>query len=155
MTHFFPTRRFSYLPKGKLCVLLAGLGFMLPGFVLMFALSWLYLSTGIMQTVAATAAFLGVQPAVIALIVRAVHRIGGHILLDRWLWGIAAVAGLAALVGPPLWLTLPIAGLAYVFAARHQPFPARLLLALPGGLRRYFACFMLAGYLGGRSSAPH
>src|SRR3546814_7974272 len=87
---------FGTLPKGKLGGLLAGLGFMLPGFVLMFALSWLYLSTGIMQTVAATAAFLGVQPAVIALIVRAVHRIGGHILLDRWLWGIAAVAGLAA-----------------------------------------------------------
>src|SRR3546814_18891724 len=89
---------FGTLPEGKLGGLLAGLGFMLPGFVLMFALSWLYLSTGIMQTVAATAAFLGVQPAVIALIVRAVHRIGCHILLDRWLWGIAAVAGLAALV---------------------------------------------------------
>src|SRR3546814_1663776 len=62
---------FGTLPKGKLGGLLAGLGFMLPGFVLMFALSWLYLSTGIMQTVAATAAFLGVQPAVIAQIGRA------------------------------------------------------------------------------------
>src|SRR3546814_12743056 len=44
---------FGTLPKGKLGGLLAGLGFMRPGFVMMFALSWLYLSTGIMQTGAA------------------------------------------------------------------------------------------------------
>jgi chromate transporter len=144
---------FGTLPKGKLGGLLAGLGFMLPGFVLMFALSWLYLSTGIMQTVAATAAFLGVQPAVIALIARAVHRIGGHILLDRWLWSIAAVAGLAALVGTPFWITLPIAGLAYVFAARHQPLPASLLLAVLVGVGLYFAWITFAGYVGGSASA--
>src|SRR3546814_17716339 len=108
-----------------------------------------------MQTVAATAAFLGVQPAVIALIVRAVHRIGGHILLDRWLWGIAAVAGLAALVGTPFWITLPLAGLAYVFAARHQPLPASLLLAVLGGFGIYFSWIMFAGYVvGSESAAP-
>src|SRR5215217_2517982 len=106
---------FGTLPKGRLGGFLAGLGFMLPGFLLMFALSWLYLSTNITQTVAA-AAFLGVQPAVIALIVRAVHRIGQHVLLDRWLWAIAIVAGLAALAGTPFWVTLPFAGMAYMFA---------------------------------------
>ncbi|GJE71736.1 chromate efflux transporter [Methylorubrum podarium] len=135
---------FGTLPKGRLGGLLAGLGFMLPGFVLMFALSWLYLSTNITQTVAA-AAFLGVQPAVIALIVRAVHRIGGHVLLDRWLWGIAAVAGFAALVGTPFWITLPLAGLAYVFAARHQLLPAGLLVAMLIGLGLYFAWTMFGG----------
>src|SRR5215213_10354241 len=46
---------FGTLPKGRLGGFLAGLGFMLPGFVLMFALSWLYLSTNITQTVAAAA----------------------------------------------------------------------------------------------------
>lgn len=140
---------FGTLPKGKLGGLLAGLGFMMPGFVLMFALSWLYLSTGIMQTAAATAAFLGVQPAVIALIVRAVHRIGGHILLDRWLWGIAGVAGLAALVGTPFWLTLPIAGLVYMFATRRQRVTAGLLMAVLVGLGLYFAWVTFAGPVGG------
>lgn len=140
---------FGTLPKGKLGGLLAGLGFMMPGFVLMFALSWLYLSTGIMQTAAATAAFLGVQPAVIALIVRAVHRIGGHILLDRWLWGIAGVAGLAALVGTPFWLTLPIAGLVYMFATRRQRVTAGLLMAVLVGLGLYFASVTFAGPVGG------
>ena len=140
---------FGTLPKGKLGGLLAGLGFMMPGFVLMFALSWLYLSTGIMQTAAATAAFLGVQPAVIDLIVRAVHRIGGHILLDRWLWGIAGVAGLAALVGTPFWLTLPIAGLVYMFATRRQRVTAGLLMAVLVGLGLYFAWVTFAGPVGG------
>ncbi len=139
---------FGTLPKGRLGGFLAGLGFMLPGFVLMFALSWLYLSTNITQTVAA-AAFLGVQPAVIALIVRAVHRIGGHVLLDRWLWGIAIIAGLAALVGTPFWITLPFAGLAYVFAARHQLVPAGLLTAVLVGIGLYFAWSTFGGLMSG------
>src|SRR5215207_1654439 len=95
---------FGTLPGGRLGGLLAGLGFMLPGFTLMFVLSWLYFITDIAQTVLA-AAFLGVQPAVIALIVRAVHRIGGHVLLDRWLWTIAATVGAAALFDAPFWMT--------------------------------------------------
>lgn len=129
---------FGTLPGGRLGGFLAGLGFMLPGFVLMFALSWLYFSTDISQTVAA-AAFLGIQPAVIALIVRAVHRIGGHVLTDRWLWVIAAIAGGAALAGTPFWLTLPIAGLGYVLAERHQTLPAGLLMAALVGLALYYA----------------
>jgi chromate transporter len=138
---------FGTLPKGRLGGFLAGLGFMLPGFVLMFALSWLYLSTNITQTVAA-AAFLGVQPAVIALIVRAVHRIGGHVLLDRWLWAIGVVSALAALVGTPFWITLPIAGVAYVFAARGQPVPAGLLAAALVGIGVYFAWSTFGGLAG-------
>src|SRR3546814_6642922 len=58
-------------------------------------------------------AFLGVQAAVIALIVRAVHRIGEHILVDRWLWAIAIVAALASAAGVAFWITLPAAGGVY------------------------------------------
>ncbi|MEE1707325.1 chromate transporter, partial [Pseudomonas aeruginosa] len=88
---------------------LAGLGFMLPGFLLMFALSWLYFQIEFVGT-ALGAAFLGVQAAVIALIVRAVHRIGEHILLDRWLWVIAIVCALAAIGRVDFWITLPAGG---------------------------------------------
>ena len=70
---------FGMMARGRLGGVLAGLGFMLPGFVLMFLLSWLYLSVGLAST-AFQAVFLGIQPAVIALIVRACHRIGGHCL---------------------------------------------------------------------------
>src|SRR5215218_6099680 len=38
---------FGMLSGGRLGGLLAGLGFMLPGFVLMFALSWLYVTVGL------------------------------------------------------------------------------------------------------------
>src|SRR5215208_8072099 len=38
---------FGLLARGRLGGLLAGLGFMLPGFVLMFALSWFYFAVGI------------------------------------------------------------------------------------------------------------
>ncbi|WP_419694832.1 chromate transporter [Mesorhizobium muleiense] len=100
--------------------IMAGLGFMLPGFVLMFALSWLYFTIDIGQS-ALGPIFLGVQVAVIALIVRAVHRIGEHVLLDRWLWGIGVACAVAAFLGASFWITLPAAGLAYALAKREQP----------------------------------
>ncbi|RWB00754.1 chromate efflux transporter [Mesorhizobium sp.] len=106
---------------------LAGLGFMLPGFVLMFALSWLYFTIDITQS-ALGPVFLGVQVAVIALIVRAVHRIGEHVLLDKWLWGIGVAAALAAFLGARFWITLPAAGLCYALARREQIALAGLVL---------------------------
>lgn len=108
---------------------LTGLGFMLPGFVLMFALSWLYFTVDITQS-ALGPIFLGVQVAVIALIVRAVHRIGEHVLLDRWLWGIGIASAVAAFLGASFWITLPAAGLAYALARREQAVLAGLVLAI-------------------------
>ncbi|MGH6620436.1 MAG: chromate efflux transporter [Alphaproteobacteria bacterium] len=142
---------FGTLPKGRLGGFLAGLGFMLPGFVLMFALSWLYFSANITQSVAA-AAFLGVQPAVIALIVRAVHRIGSHVLLNNWLWCIAIAAGLAALAGAPFWLTLPLAGAAYVFGERKLALPAGLIVIALMAIGLYFAWKTYGGL--GTTPAP-
>ena len=75
---------FGMLSRGRVGGIVAGLGFVLPGFVLMLALSWVYATMGISSMLMA-AAFKGVQPAVTALIVRAVHRIGAHALRDRWL----------------------------------------------------------------------
>ena len=102
--------------KGRLGGMLAGLAFMLPGFLLMFALSWLYFAMDI-QSSALGAAFLGVQVGVVAMIVRAVHRIGEHVLNDRWLWGLALGVGLASLLGASFWVVLPIAGVVYALAA--------------------------------------
>jgi chromate transporter len=136
---------FGMISGGRLGAVLAGLGFMLPGFLLMFALSSIYLETDIVQTAAVAAAFLGVQPAVIALIVRAVHRIGGHVLLNRWLWAIGIIAAAAALGGTPFWITLPVAGIAYVLAARGRKASAGLAAAALAGIALYFAWTTFAG----------
>lgn len=112
---------------------LAGLGFMLPGFVLMFLLSWLYFTIDLTTSVLGPI-FLGVQVVVIALIVRAVHRIGEHILLDRWLWGIGIAAAAGAMIGVSFWITLPAAGLAYALARRGQPALALAVLPLAAAL---------------------
>jgi chromate transporter len=110
---------FGMLARGRIGGILAGLGFMLPGFLLMFALSWLYLSFNLESTVF-QAIFRGIQPAVIALIFRAAHRIGGHTVTDKTLWAIAIFAGIADLLGVTFWIVLPLAGLAYLFTQRRQ-----------------------------------
>lgn len=99
--------------------ILAGLGFMLPGFVLMFALSWLYFRFALTRS-ALGSALLGVQVGVIALIVRAVHRIGGHVLVDRWLWMIGIAGAIAAWFGASFWITLPAAGFVYMLLVRRR-----------------------------------
>lgn len=110
---------FGVMSRGRLGGVLAGLGFMLPGFILMMLLSWLYLSLNIAAT-GFQAVFLGIQPAVIALIVRACHRIGGHALVDRPLWVIAGLAAIGELLGISFYITLPLAGVAYVLAAKQH-----------------------------------
>jgi chromate transporter len=110
---------FGMLARGRLGAILAGLGFMLPGFLLMFALSWVYLAFGIRSPLVA-AAFAAVQAAVIALIVRAVHRIGRGALTDRWLWIIAGLSATAQFFGVHFGITLLFAGFAYVFCVRGR-----------------------------------
>jgi chromate transporter len=117
---------FGMMSRGRMGGVLAGFGFMLPGFVLMFLLSWLYLSMNIAAT-GFQAVFLGIQPAVIALIVRACHRIGGHCLTDAPLWIIGIVAAIGELLGVSFYVTLPLAGVAYVVAAQRRWLWAGLL----------------------------
>ena len=87
---------FGMRVKGRIGGLLAGLGFMLPGLILMLLLSWLYQERGL-ESPAFRAAFGTMQAAVVALILRAVIRIGGHALVRPWHWLIAVAAALVAL----------------------------------------------------------
>lgn len=104
---------FGTLARGRIGGLLAGLGFMLPGFVLMFLLSWFYFHFGLDLHGSLRLLFSAVQAAVIALIVRAVHRIGSHVLLDRWLWGIAVASFAGQLLGVHFAVLLAAGGLVY------------------------------------------
>lgn len=103
---------FGMLSRGRLGGFLAGLGFMLPGFLLMFALSWWYSRYGL-EAPLVRAAFGTVQAAVAALIVRAVFRIGSHCLHDQWSLAIAGLAAGAQLAGAHFALPLLAGGVLY------------------------------------------
>ena len=105
------------IARGRIGGLLAGLGFMLPGFVLMLAAGWAY-TAWIAGDAGLTGVLTGVQVVVLAIILRAVIRIGQHIVEDWWLAGIAAASLIATLAGVPFWLPLVAAGLIYAIASR-------------------------------------
>jgi chromate transporter len=73
--------------------LVAGILFVMPGFVVMLALSWVYAIHGDVGWLAA--AFFGLRAAVIALVAEAVLRIGARALGHPLRVGIAAVAFVA------------------------------------------------------------
>ena len=121
---------FGMLARGRLGGFLAGLGFMLPGFVLMFLLSWLYVSSQGALAQGWSAVSLAMQAAVLALIVRAVHRIGSHALHDRWLFGLAAAALVGSLAGVHFSIDLAAAGAAYLAVrTRRRALGAAVALA--------------------------
>ena len=110
---------FGMIARGRIGAFLGGLGFMLPGFILMFTLSWFYVSYGINSPLFQSI-FIGMQPAVAALIVRAVHRIGGHALLEnKWLWTIAIIAAVAQILEVNFLITLVISGLIFAFSSKR------------------------------------
>jgi chromate transporter len=96
----------------------------------MFALSWVYVTYGINSPIFA-AVFYGCKAAVVALIIRAIHSIGGHSLNDYWLYGIAIAIGLASLLGVNFLFTLPLAGLAYSIIKRQILSSSTLHVFLP------------------------
>ncbi len=120
---------FGMLSRGRLGGLLAGLGFMLPGLVLMLLLSWFYLTYGIGSPLFA-GAFYGMQAMVGALIVRAVHRIGGHALHDCWLWAITVLAFAAQILGISFAVTLLVSGMIYMVVQRGQKTIAGMIVGL-------------------------
>lgn len=110
---------FGMLARGRIGGLLAGLGFMLPGFILVLILAAVYVEYGV-TSAALIAVFAGFQPAVAAMIVRAVVRIGRHALTHPWLWIIAAAAAGAQIVYAPFWIPLIFAGVSHALVARRH-----------------------------------
>lgn len=98
--------------RGRLGGLLAGLGSMFPGLVLMLLAAWAY-SELAGQSAILAAVFVGAQATVVAIIVRAVHRIGGHILSSASLWIVMVATVAATVAGVSFWIVLPAAGLSY------------------------------------------
>ena len=91
---------------------LAGLLFVLPSLLLLIGLSWVYVSYGDLPVIAAL--FMGIKPAVIAVVLQAVHRIGSRTLRNPWMWALATLSFVA------------------IFAAQ-VPFPLIVLAAAVAG----------------------
>jgi len=120
---------FGMMKGRRLGGLLAGLGFMLPGLVLILAAAWLYQRLAFRHPLIA-AVFVGIQIGVIALVLRAVHRISDHALADRWLWAIAAASAVCAALDVSFWATLPAAGLAYAALTSARYGLAAIIIAV-------------------------
>jgi len=104
---------------GKLGGLAAGLGFMLPGFLLMLGLSVLYVKTDLAD--AMDEVFYGLKAAVVALLARALVRLGSNFLTDATLWIIAAAAlGLSLWGGVGFVLVLVAGGVGYEIWSRVE-----------------------------------
>lgn len=120
---------FGMLARGRVGGVIAGLGFMLPGFVLMLGLSWLYVTSQGTLANEWRPIFLALQAAVVALIVRAVHRIGSHALHDRWLFGVAIAAFAGSLAGVHFALNFALAGTFYLLLQGGRRAAAALVVA--------------------------
>jgi chromate transporter len=103
---------FGRLRGGRMGGFLAGLGFMLPGFLLMLGLSALYVEASLAGHL--DALFYGLSAAVGALVARAVVRLGGSFLTDAPLVLIALAGFVLTLFADASFvLVLLGAGLAY------------------------------------------
>lgn len=85
---------------------LAGLLFILPSLFLIVGLSWVYVGFGDVPWVAAV--FQGIKPAVIAVVIQALHRLGSRSLQKPWMWAMAAASFIAVFVWhvPFPWIVL-------------------------------------------------
>ncbi len=115
--------------RGRIGGLLAGLGFMLPGFMLMLTLSWLYVEAGLESPIVA-AAFAGCQAAVVALVLRGFHRIGERVLGSPVSFVVAGLAAGAGLAGLPFVIPLTVGGLVFLLDERGHSRVAGVPLVL-------------------------
>ncbi len=100
--------------------LAAGLLFILPSFVILAALSWVYATYGKVPAIAAF--FSGMKPAVVAIVAFAAWRIGTRVLRNAWLGAIAVLAFVAlALFGVPFPLIVLVAAVAGLAGSRISP----------------------------------
>lgn len=100
--------------------IVAGVLFVLPSYLILMALSWLYLAYGSVPAVAA--GLYGVKPAVTAIVLFAAYRIGSRALRSKPLWLISALAFIAIFVfSLPFPYIVLIAAAVGVVGGRYLP----------------------------------
>jgi chromate transporter len=107
--------------RGWAGALIAGWLFVLPGALVVLALSWLYVRYG--EAPLAAAAFDGVKCAVVALVAEALFKVGKRALKTRSALWIAFAAFIALMFGAPFPVVIVTAGLVggVALPAGNQP----------------------------------
>jgi chromate transporter len=110
----------GWLLNGTRGGLVAGILFVLPGVLALLALSAVYVQYG--DTTTVIALFVGLAPAVLAIVAQAVLRVGRRALRHRALVGLAVAAFVAlALFGVPFPIVIAVAALAGWVLGRRVP----------------------------------
>jgi len=100
--------------------IIAGSMFVLPAAVMLWALSWVYAAHGGVPWIAAI--FDGLKPAVLAIVVMAVRRIGSKALRNEIMWTLAALAFVAIyFLHVPFPVIVLAAGLLGLAGGRYWP----------------------------------
>jgi chromate transporter len=100
--------------------IVAGVLFVLPSIFILWGLSLVYVTYG--QVAAIAAIFDGLKPAVLAIVVAAVLRIGSRALKNGFMWAIAAVAFVAIFfLGAPFPLIIGAAAAVGLIGDRLLP----------------------------------
>ncbi|KAK3897995.1 chromate transporter-domain-containing protein [Staphylotrichum tortipilum] len=127
---------FGCLSRGRLGGIIAGLGFILPGFVLMLLASYLYTLAGF-ENKYFNASFRSLQPIVAAMILRATHKIAEHCVrkhdtkkVDPFLVIAAVCTAINCALRLNIFISLGLYGLLYMLVARRLFIPAGALFIL-------------------------
>jgi chromate transporter len=99
---------------------IAGGMFVLPSFLILIGLSWIYLTFGHLSAVAGV--LYGIKPAVTAIVLFAAYRIGSRALKNGLLWFMAALAFLAIFAfDAPFPLIVLVAALLGAIGGKFAP----------------------------------
>ncbi len=117
----------GYVHQGLAGLILAGACFIMPAFLIVLALSIVYVAYGALPAVGAL--FYGIQPVIVAIVIQATYRLGRSALKTNGLRALGLVALIAALIAPfdPVWV---IVGGGIVGILLAQDLPARAGMAL-------------------------
>lgn len=115
----------GWLLNGWVGGVIAGGLFVLPGFLTILALSWVYVAHG--ESTLVTGVLLGLAAAVIPIVIQAVLRLGGRAVRNRVLLLLAVAAFVAlAVLALPFPLVVLGAGLTGWLISRRRPDLVRL-----------------------------
>ncbi|KAK5808289.1 chromate transporter [Linnemannia elongata] len=127
---------FGCLVGGRWGGIVAGLGFILPGFVAMVVLSYLYTIAGL-DNVYFNASFRALQPVVAAMVLRAVFQIGQHAFIssktkafNKVLFILAILGALQSALRINYFITLGVFGIFYNFYSRGWRWAAGAVMLL-------------------------
>ncbi|CZR66787.1 uncharacterized protein PAC_16688 [Phialocephala subalpina] len=127
---------FGCLSAGRLGGIVAGIAFMLPGFVLMLLTSYVYSLAGL-ENKYFNASFRALQPIVAAMILKATHKIADHSVInhstkkmDTFLIIAALCTAINGALHINIFISLAFYGIFYMFITRRLFIPAAILFIL-------------------------